>query len=63
MPRRTNPHEARDSCLNRGAHTPSPAGYLQWDAWAEKMAETHDQHPCPGCGYWMIWTKRKDSTA
>lgn len=36
-------------------HTPSPAGYLDRQAWAEKMSKTHKQRQCSGCGLWAIW--------
>lgn len=36
-------------------HTPDPSGYLQWHAWAERMAKTHKQRQCKGCGLWAIW--------
>lgn len=38
-------------------HTPTPAG-LQWWAWSEEMAKTHDQRQCKGCGLWAIWEPR-----
>ena len=31
-------------------HTPAPASYLGWHAWAERMDRTHDQRQCTGCG-------------
>lgn len=36
-------------------HTPSPDGYLQWHAWAQRMAETHINRQCKGCGLWAVW--------
>lgn len=36
-------------------HTPQPAGYLAWHAWAEIKARTHRQERCPECGLWAIW--------
>lgn len=39
-------------------HTKQPTGYLDWHAWAEEMAKTHEQSKCPTCGLWAIWTKR-----
>lgn len=39
-------------------HTRQPANYLGWHAWAERMAKTHDQRQCSGCGLWAIWERR-----
>lgn len=39
-------------------HTLSPFPYLQWMAWAEEMAKTHDQTRCPDCGLWAIWVPK-----
>jgi hypothetical protein len=36
-------------------HTPSPENYMGWWAWADKMAETHVNRQCRGCGLWAIW--------
>lgn len=36
-------------------HTPNPRGYLQWHAWAERMAATHVPRQCTGCGLWAVW--------
>lgn len=36
-------------------HTPRPAGYLNWHAWAEEMSKTHKQRKCKGCGLYKIW--------
>ena len=36
-------------------HTLDPEGYLQWDAWAERMNRTYAQRQCKGCGLWAIW--------
>jgi hypothetical protein len=36
-------------------HTPSPDGYLAWDAWAEEKSQAHDQRQCRGCGLWAVW--------
>ena len=41
-------------------HTPCPDGYLDWHAWAEKMAREHEQKPCPVCGLWKIWVKKSE---
>ncbi len=40
-------------------HTPCPQGYLQWFAWAAKMARTHKQVRCGGCGRFKVWVPRK----
>lgn len=40
-------------------HTESPAGYLQWHEWAEKMGKTHVPRQCRGCGLWSVWEKRQ----
>ena len=42
-------------CPNGAEHTPSPLGYLEWHAWAERMAKTHYQVRCTGCGLWTNW--------
>ncbi len=44
-------------------HTPSPDGYLQYDAWCEEMSRTHVQRQCKGCGLWAIWEPVNDSAA
>lgn len=41
-------------------HTESPEGYLQWHAWAERMAKTHTQRQCRGCGLWAIWEPKSE---
>jgi hypothetical protein len=41
-------------------HTPQPASYLAWHAWAEKMAETHNPRRCKGCGLWQIWEPKPE---
>lgn len=46
------------TCPDREKHTPCPSGYLEWHAWAEKKAKTHEQETCPTCGLYSIW-KRK----
>lgn len=51
-------------CPNHEDHTLSPDGYIQWHAWAEKMAKTHRQEKCAGCGLFVIWVpKRRSATA
>ena len=39
-------------------HTPQPDGYLARIEWADRMADTHDQRPCSGCGLWAVWVPR-----
>lgn len=41
-------------CPNAAEHAPQPRGYTAWWAWADRMAETHDQRECEGCGRWLI---------
>jgi hypothetical protein len=43
-------------------HTEDPDGYLQWHAWAERMAKAHVQRQCKGCGLWAIWEPRKGAS-
>lgn len=45
-------------CRRAAEHTPQPAGYVAWWAWAEEMAKTHEQLQCPGCGRWLICVPR-----
>lgn len=47
-----------EDCPDVHKHTADPSGYLQWHAWAEKMAKTHDQIRCPTCGFWAIWVPK-----
>lgn len=42
-------------------HTPHPTGYLQGISWRERMARTHNQEQCEGCGLWVIWVPKKRS--
>lgn len=39
-------------CPNQAAHTGDLLGY----GGVVRMSRTHDQHQCPGCGIWAIWT-------
>lgn len=48
-----------EECPVAEGHTPAPAGYIQWHAWAERMAKTHAQMECKGCGRWAIWIPRR----
>lgn len=43
------------NCPNIENHTACPEGYIQWHAWAEKMAKTHRQRKCEDCGLFDIW--------
>lgn len=43
-------------------HTPSPAGYIQWHAWAKRMGRTHKQIKCTGCSLYAIWIPKKKVT-
>jgi hypothetical protein len=36
-------------------HTKSPDSFPQWDVWAKRMAKTHVQRQCRGCGLWSVW--------
>lgn len=48
------------SCPQRHLHTKAPDGYLEWHAFAERMAATHVQEPCTGlCGK-LIWVPATD---
>ena len=46
-------------CPATASHNLGPARYLAWHEWAERMAETHVQTRCPGCGLWCIWTPKE----
>ena len=46
-------------CPNMEDHTACPDGYLQWSAWAKKMAKTHKQRKCAGCGRYSIWEPKR----
>lgn len=45
-------------CPHFEDHAWQPEGYIQWHAWAEKMAKTHRQSKCAGCGLYVIWTPK-----
>ena len=56
--------QRRATCPNQNAHVKdAPSGYLQWHAWAERKAKTHTQSKCPGCGLYLIWTRREPADA
>jgi hypothetical protein len=45
-----------DACSTPGLHTTGgPTGYGAWFDWAERMARTHVQVRCPGCGLYKVW--------
>ena len=52
-------YKRAEDCPKADKHTPCPGGYLNWHAWAEKKAKTHDQLQCPTCGFWAIWKPKK----
>lgn len=45
-------------CPNNAQHEPHPRGYIAHCAWAEAATLVADQHQCPGCGLWKIWTPK-----
>lgn len=53
----------RPECPNAANHTPDPEGYLQWHAWAARMARTHRQVQCADCGRLAIWIPKKKTLA
>lgn len=53
----------RTLCPHFEDHTPSPDGYLAWHDWAGKMARTHRQERCAGCGRWAIWVPKAGRVA
>lgn len=54
--------EGREAaCRNVNNHTTCPTGYVQWHAWAKKMALAHKQKRCPGCGLFTIWVSRRSA--
>lgn len=43
-------------CPNAAAHTHTPvAPGLEFREWSIRMAETHRQIRCWGCGLWKLW--------
>ena len=52
----TLPHRP---CPNEREHTSGPGDYGAWSEWAKRMAKTHDQLACPGCGLFKIWKRRQ----
>jgi hypothetical protein len=55
----SNTDKTAINCPQAAGHTRQPRGYQAWHEWAAKMAGTHTQHQCPGCGLWMIWRRRR----
>lgn len=51
-------YNSPSECPDVSTHTKTPAGYLAHLDWMDKKIETHTQHQCPTCGYWVIWVKR-----
>lgn len=49
-------------CPNIENHTVCPDGYLQWLSWVERMAKTHRQRKCAGCGRYEIWEPKEPRT-
>jgi hypothetical protein len=50
-------------CPNSAAHELRPKGYLAHSAWADEMAETHEQQQCPECSLWVIWVPKQPDAA
>ncbi len=50
-------------CPNATAHEPQPTGYVAWHQWAGRMAQTHKQRKCDGCGLHNIWTPFRTAKA
>jgi len=50
--------ELTGACSEVLKHTKCPEGYLQWHYWVERMAKTHKQIQCPGCGLYRIWRRK-----
>lgn len=42
-------------CPQADKHTPRPDSYVGWHHWAARMARTHRQIRCDGCGLYAIW--------
>ena len=49
---------AKTDCPQWSAHTPRPAGYIGWHAWARRMSRTHRQLICSGCGRYKVWVEK-----
>lgn len=48
----------RRPCPRAELHYDLPEGYVAWHETVSKLAKTHRQSKCPGCGLWKIWTPR-----
>lgn len=44
-------------------HTPRPDGYADWQEWAARMAATHVQRQCRGCGMLAVWEPKPAEAA
>lgn len=54
---------AESVCPKRHLHAPAPDGYIARQEWFSKMALTHRQLRCPGCGLWKVWEQVAISAA
>lgn len=59
-PYKTPYEEATETCPYGNCHDVAPHGYLEWHAWAEKMAAAREQRECPGCGFTAFWIPATD---
>ena len=50
-----------DDCPKWSSHTRAnmPDGYNARQEWADRMARQYRQTRCDGCGYWVIWKRKK----
>ncbi len=50
-------------CPRQSSHTRAnkPNGYLALGEWLERMDKQYLQTRCDGCGYWVIWKRKKGS--
>ena len=50
-------------CPRQSSHTRAnmPDSYNARQKWADRMAKQYRQTRCDGCGYWMIWKRKKVS--
>ena len=48
-------------CPRQSSHTRAnmPNSYVARQAWFERMARQYRQTRCDGCGYWVIWKRKK----
>lgn len=40
-------------------HEYGPSDVLAWNAWALERQKTHTVEPCPDCGLYVIWLRRR----